>query len=42
MTFARMDRLDESQKEFEVVLRLKPDSQLARQAIDAIVKRRAP
>jgi Flp pilus assembly protein TadD len=40
MTFARMDRLNESRAEFEAVLRLKPDSQLARQAIDAIVKRK--
>jgi hypothetical protein len=40
MTFARMERLNESQAEFEAVLRLKPDSQLARQAIDAIVKRK--
>jgi cytochrome c-type biogenesis protein CcmH/NrfG len=40
MTFARMERLDESQAEFEAVLRIKPDSRLAREAIDAIVKRR--
>jgi Flp pilus assembly protein TadD/mono/diheme cytochrome c family protein len=40
MAFARMERLNESQAEFEAVLRLKPDSQLARQAIDAIVKRK--
>ena len=32
MTFARMERLNESQSEFEAVLRLKPDSQLAREA----------
>ena len=40
MAFARMERLDESQAEFETILRLKPDSQLARQAIDAIIARR--
>ena len=40
MAFARMERLDESQAQFEAVLRLKPDSRLAREAIDAIVKRR--
>jgi tetratricopeptide (TPR) repeat protein len=40
MTFARMDRLNEAQREFEAVLRLKPDSRLAGQAIDAIVKRK--
>ena len=40
MTFARMERLNESQAEFEAVLRLKPDSLLARQAIEAIVKRK--
>jgi tetratricopeptide (TPR) repeat protein len=40
MTFARLERLDESQGQFEAVLRLKPDSRLAREAIDAIVKRR--
>jgi tetratricopeptide (TPR) repeat protein/mono/diheme cytochrome c family protein len=39
MTFARMERLSESQAEFETVLRLQPDSSLARQAIDAIQKR---
>jgi TolA-binding protein len=40
MTFARMDRLDESQEQFEAVLRLKPDTRIAREAIDAIVKRK--
>ena len=39
MTFARMERLSESQHEFETVLRLQPNSTLARQAIDAIQKR---
>ncbi|MGH7247040.1 MAG: tetratricopeptide repeat protein, partial [Pseudomonadota bacterium] len=40
LAFARMERLDESQAEFEAVLRLQPNSQFARQAIDAIVARR--
>ena len=40
MTFARMERLDESQEQFETVLRLKPDTRIAREAIDAIVKRK--
>jgi len=39
MTFARMEKLSESQTEFETVLRLKPDSTLAKQAIDAIKAR---
>lgn len=41
MAFARMEKLDESQAEFESVLRIKPDHALAKTAIDAIVKRRA-
>ncbi len=40
MAFARQEKLDESQVEFEKILKLKPDSQLAKQAIDAIVARR--
>jgi tetratricopeptide (TPR) repeat protein len=40
MAFARMERLDESQAEFETILRLDPNSQTARQAIDAIKARR--
>ena len=39
MAFARMEKLSESQAEFETVLRLKPDSTLAKQAIDAIKAR---
>jgi len=39
MTFSRMEKLSESQAEFENVLRLKPDSTLAKQAIDAIKAR---
>ena len=40
MAYARQERLDESQAEFEAVLRIDPKSPLARQAIDAIVARR--
>ena len=40
MAFARMDRLDESQSEFETILRLDPNDQIAKQAIDAIQARR--
>jgi tetratricopeptide (TPR) repeat protein len=40
MAYARLERLDESQAEFEAVLRIDPKSPLARQAIDAIVARR--
>lgn len=40
MAYARKDRLDESQAEFEAVLRLDPKSTIARQAIDAIAARR--
>lgn len=40
MAFARMDRLDDSQAEFETVLRLDPHSTTARQALDAIQARR--
>jgi tetratricopeptide (TPR) repeat protein len=40
MAFARMERLDESQAEFEAVLRINPGSSLAKQAINAIEKRR--
>jgi tetratricopeptide (TPR) repeat protein len=39
MTLARMERLSESQAEFETILRLQPANTLARQAIDAIQKR---
>jgi len=39
MTFARMEKLAESQVEFETILRLQPNNTLARQAIDAIQKR---
>ena len=38
--YARQERLDESQAEFEAVLRIDPKSSMARQAIDAIVARR--
>ncbi len=41
MTLARMEKLDESQAEFEQVLKLKPDLQLAKDALAAIAKRRA-
>lgn len=41
MAYARMDRLAESQVEFETILQLDPNSQTARQAIDAIKARRA-
>ena len=40
MAYARQERLDESQAEFEAVLRIDPKSSIARQAIDAIVARR--
>jgi tetratricopeptide (TPR) repeat protein len=40
MAYARQERLDESQAEFEAVLRIDPKSTIARQAIDAIVARR--
>jgi Flp pilus assembly protein TadD len=40
MTFARMERLDESQKQFDAVLRIDPNSRLAKEAIDAIMKHR--
>lgn len=40
MAFARQDKLDESQAEFETVLRLKPDLQLAKDALAAIARRR--
>jgi hypothetical protein len=40
MAYARQERLDESQTEFEAVLRIDPKSSIARQAIDAIVARR--
>ena len=40
MAYARQERLDESQAEFEAVLRIDPKSPIARQAIDAIVARR--
>lgn len=41
MAFARQDKLDESQAEFETVQRLKPDLQLAKDALAAIAKRKA-
>lgn len=41
MAFARMERLDESQSEFETILRIDPDSQIAKQAIEAIKARRS-
>jgi tetratricopeptide (TPR) repeat protein len=40
MAFARAERLDESQAEFEVILRLDPKSETAKQAIEAIKARR--
>jgi tetratricopeptide (TPR) repeat protein len=40
MAFARMEKLDESQKEFEAVLRLNPADQIAKQAIEAIQARK--
>lgn len=40
LAYARLDRLAESQAEFETVLRLKPDLRLATEALDAIKKRR--
>jgi tetratricopeptide (TPR) repeat protein len=40
MAYARQERLDESQAEFEAVLRIDPKSSIARQAIDAIIARR--
>lgn len=41
MAFARMERLDESQAQFEALLKLEPGSQVARQAIEAIARRKA-
>ncbi len=40
MAFARMEKLDESQVEFETILRLDPNSEQAKQAIEAIKARR--
>jgi tetratricopeptide (TPR) repeat protein len=40
MAYARQEHLDESQAEFEAVLRVDPKSSIARQAIDAIIARR--
>jgi len=40
MAFARMDRLDESQTEFETILRLDPSDATAKQAIEAIQARK--
>jgi tetratricopeptide (TPR) repeat protein len=40
MAFARMDRLDDSQSEFETILRLNPTDAVAKQAIDAIQARK--
>jgi tetratricopeptide (TPR) repeat protein len=40
MAFARMDKLAESQAEFEAMLKLNPQSRLAQEALAAIVKRR--
>ncbi len=40
MAFARQEKLDESQAEFEEILRLDPRSEAARQAIAAIQTRK--
>ncbi len=40
LAYARQERLDESQAEFEAVLRIDPNSRIARQAIEAIAARR--
>ena len=40
MAFARLNRLDESQAEFETILKLNPNDAVAKQAIDAIQARR--
>jgi tetratricopeptide (TPR) repeat protein len=40
MAYARQERLDESQAEFEAALRIDPTSTIARQAIDGIIARR--
>jgi tetratricopeptide (TPR) repeat protein len=40
MAYARQERLNESQAEFEAVLKIDPNSSIAKQAIDAIVARR--
>lgn len=40
MAFARMDRLDDSQSEFETILRLNPSDQVAKQAVEAIQARK--
>jgi tetratricopeptide (TPR) repeat protein len=40
MAYARQERLDESQAEFETVLKIDARSSIARQAIDAIIARR--
>jgi hypothetical protein len=40
MALARLERLDESQQVFEMLLRVDPKSDLAKQAIAAIIARR--
>ncbi|HEY3836296.1 MAG TPA: tetratricopeptide repeat protein [Bryobacteraceae bacterium] len=40
MALARLERLDESQQVFETLLRVEPNSTLAKQAIDAIIAHR--
>ena len=40
MALARMERLDESQQVFETLLRVDPNSDLAKQAIAAIIAHR--
>jgi tetratricopeptide (TPR) repeat protein len=40
LTYARLEKLNESQTEFETVLKLEPNHPFAKQAIDAIVARR--
>jgi tetratricopeptide (TPR) repeat protein len=40
MAFARMDRLDESEAEFQAILRLEPNAIAAKQAIEAIEARK--
>jgi len=40
LAYARQERLDESQAEFEAVLKIDPNSSIAKQAIQAIINRR--
>jgi tetratricopeptide (TPR) repeat protein len=40
LAYARQERLDESQAEFEAVLRIQPESSMAKQALEAIAARR--